>query len=405
MVILIMAWRNIWRNKIRSMIIMSSVGVGLAAGLFVLSLYKGILDDRVRNVIDREVSHIQVHHPDFKEDYDARFTIADPEKMVRNLLAIPAINTFALRTVSPGMLMTGSGSTSLQIVGVDPENEDRVSQLSDKIDEGNAFTTEKKNQIVIGRKLAEKMRLRIGSKIVLTFIDPESNMISAAFRVVAIYKTDNAPLDEKVAYVRRSDLNTLLSIGNAFHEVAILLNHDEQVPDVIAAIGQKNGGNLIEAWSDISAETKLMIDTTDSYSNIFIMIIMLALSFGIVNTMLMAVLERSKEIGMLLAIGMNRLKVFMMILTETLFLTISSTPPGILLTWILVRIYQSRGINISSIGGETMSEFGFSSMIYPAFPWDKMPGEMIIVISAALLSSLIPAFKAIRLRPVEALQK
>lgn len=384
---------------------MCSVTIGLAAGLFVLSLYKGILDDRVRNVIDKEVSHIQIHHPNFKDDYDAKFTIENAENIVEDLLAIPSVKTVALRTVCPGMLMTGSGSASLQIMGVDVENENKVSQLNTKIIEGNTFSNKRKNEIMVGRKLAEKMRLRIGNKVVLTFIDPESNLVSAAFRVVAIYKTDNAPLDERLAYVQRVNLNELMSIGNAFHEIAILLNNDDQVASVVTTIKQTYKNHLVETWSDISSETKLMIDTTDSYSNIFIVIIMLALSFGIINTMLMAVLERSKEIGMLLAIGMNRLKVFSMILTETIFLTITSSPLGILLTWGVVRIYQRKGIDISAIGGMTMSEFGFSSMIYPAFPWEKMPGEMTIVVSAALLSSLIPAFKAIRLKPVDALQK
>ncbi len=396
MVIVILAWRNIWRNKVRSLIIMCSVMVGLISGLFVLSLYKGILQERVRAVIDTEVSHIQIHHPKFKDDYDS---------VVRKVSTVPGVSSIAVRTVSHGMLMTGSGSTGLQIVGIDAEDENKVSNFNARIIEGKLFSPEKKNQIAIGKKLAAKMHLRPGSKVVLTFIDPENNIVSGAFRIVAIYKTDNAPRDERIAYVQRSDLNKLLSIGNAFHEVAVVLDHDERVSEAKAQIKRLFNTHLVETWSEISPETKLMIDTTDSYSNIFIIIIMLALSFGIINTMLMAVLERSKELGMLLAVGMNRLKVFGMILTETIFLTVTGMIPGVLLSWIIVQVYRGKGIDISSIGGMTMSEFGFSPVIYPDFPWEKMPDELVIVTGAALLSSLIPAIKAIRLKPVEALQK
>ncbi|HEY0742721.1 MAG TPA: FtsX-like permease family protein [Chryseosolibacter sp.] len=405
MIILVMAWRNIWRNKVRSAIIMCSVAIGLVAGLFVLSLYKGILEDRVSTVIHTEVSHIQLHHPKFKEDYEAKFVVARTDSVLSKLRGVPGIKSISARTVSQGMLMTGTGSTGLQIIGVDLANEKLVSQLDSKIIEGAGFGGKRKNQIIIGKKLADKMHLQRGNKAVLTFIDPESNIVSAAFRIVGIYRTDNAPRDERLVYVQRDDLNSLLAIGASAHEIAIILDDVNSVEATASSIKALFENMQVETWSEISPETKLMIDTTDSYSNIFIMIIMLALSFGIINTMLMAVLERSREIGMLLAVGMNRAKIFSMILTETIFLTLTGTPLGILITWLIVQIYQTKGIDISSIGGMTMSEFGFSSMIYPAFPWEKMPNELMIVTGAALFSALIPAIKAIRLKPVEALQK
>lgn len=400
-----MAWRNIWRNRIRSLIIMGSVATGLTAGLFVLSLYKGILEDRVRMVIDTEVSHLQIHHKRFKEDYDAKFVVGDPEVLTAALKNDPRVKAFTTRTVCQGMLATGTGSSGLQIIGVAPEQENIVSGLNSRVIEGKGFQEEKRNQVVVGKKLADKMHLKPGTKVVLSFTDKEQNIISAAFRVAGIYRTNNAPRDERLVYVRQPDLNELLSMQGAFHEVAIVLKRDQDIESARTGLQHRFPADRIETWEEISPETKLMIDTTDQYAHIFVAIIMLALSFGIINTMLMAVLERSREIGMLLAVGMNRLRVFQMILTETVFLTVTGTPVGILLTWLIVRYYQSRGMDISSIGGMTMSEFGFSSIIYPAFPWEKIFGEMSIVMGAAMLSSLIPAVKAIRMRPVDALQK
>lgn len=400
-----MAWRNMWRNKIRSLIIMGSVAIGLAAGLFVLSLYKGILEDRVRVVIDTEVSHLQIHHKRFREDYDAKFVIENPGRLNAWLKKDSLIKAFTSRTICQGMLATGTGSSGLQIVGIEPSEENIVSGLNARIIEGKGFGEEKRNQIVVGKKLADKMHLKLGTKVVLSFTDKERNILSAAFRVAGIYRTDNAPRDERLVYVRQSDLNKLMSMEGEFHEIAIILKHDRDIDEAKTSLQKILSSYQVETWKEISPETKLMIDTTDQYAHIFIIIIMFALSFGIINTMLMAVLERSREIGMLLAIGMNRMRVFYMILTETVFLTLTGTPFGILITWFVVRIYRQRGIDISSIGGMTMSEFGFSPIIYPAFPWEKMVSEMIIVIGAAMISSLIPAVKAIRLRPVEALQK
>lgn len=405
MVIIIMAWRNIWRNKVRSLIIMGSVALGLIAGLFVLSLYKGILRDRVNAVIREEVAHLQIHHPNFKEDYDPQFVVEEGRGIIKFLDDMDGVEAFTTRTIAQGMVATGTGSSGIQIVGVNPEQENSVSRLSSKIITGDGFKTVKRNQVIVGKKLADKLHLKVNSKAILTFTDGESNIISAAFRVAAIYQTDNTPLDERIAFVRQEDLNPLLSMGEGFHEVAVILKDDDKVAAAKTDLAGAFPSLKVETWEELSPETRLMIDTTDQYSYIFIAIIMFALSFGIINSMLMAVLERSREIGMLLALGMNRVRVFTMILTETIFLTLSGTPVGILVAWLIVSFYSRNGLDIAGVGGEAMSSFGFGTMIYPAFPWEKMVTEMAIVTGAAMIASLFPALKAIRLRPVEALQK
>lgn len=405
MVVLLLAWRNIWRNKARSLIIMGSVALGLVAGLFVLSLYKGIMSDRVRTVIDTEVSHLQIHNRSFKEDLDPRYIIENKGNVVKKLGEMPIVSVFTSRTIGQGMIATGTGSSGIQIIGINPERENVVSQLNSKILEGNGFATAKKNQVIVSRKLADKMHLKENTKIVLTFTDRESNIISAAFRVSGIYQTDNAPRDERVVFVRQADLNSLIAMDDEFHELAILLTNDADVDLVQKELIRSFPDLQIETWKELSSETKLMLDTTEEYSSIFIGIIMIALSFGIVNSMLMAVLERSREIGMLLALGMNRIRLFNMILMETILLTLTGAPVGILITWLIVGYYRQHGLDISSLGGEAMSSFGFSSIIYPEFPWGRIISEITIVITAALVSSLFPAIKAIRLQPVEALQK
>ena len=132
---------------------------------------------------------------------------------------------------------------------------------------------------------------------------------------------------------------------------------------------------------------------------------MIALAFGIINTMLMSVLERTREIGMLSALGMNRIKVFNLILSETILLTLVGVPLGFLISWITIDYFSTAGIDISSFSGAAMSGFGFSSIMYPEFPGARIPTVMIIVISTALLSSLFPSLKAIKLQPADALRQ
>jgi ABC-type lipoprotein release transport system permease subunit len=400
-----MAWRNIWRNKMRSIVIMFSIAIGLFAGIAVLALYRGMMKSRVRTVIDAEVGHLQLHNIDFKKDYDPKYVLYNPEELLRAIRQLPEVKLVAPRSLVSGMLATTTGSAGVQINGVIPELEYEASQLEKKIIEGQPFDTLKKNEVMIGKKLATKMKLKVHSKLVLTFTDTSGYIVSGAFRVAAIFKSDNAPLDEKNVYVTISDLNTLLSSGDSFHELVVLLKNDKFLEKTDQLLKEKFPAYQVETWREISPETDLLVKTTDQYSYIIMVIIMLALAFGIINTMLMAILERTKEIGMMVALGTNRLRLFMLILLETIFLTLAGIPVGILAGWLGTDYFNKHGLNLSGMGREMMSSFGFGTIIYPEFPADKLAGVLLIVAGTAVLSCLFPAMKAIKMQPVEALRR
>ncbi len=150
---LILAWRNVWRNKTRSFIILASVALGLFAGIFVLGLYEGMIRARVRTVIDTEVAHVQVHHPNFKDDYDPAFTIAGQAQVSGALRSVKDIKAVAYRSMTQGMLATATGSAGVQINGIIPDEENAVSSMKKKIIEGDELDLKKKNGILIGKEV------------------------------------------------------------------------------------------------------------------------------------------------------------------------------------------------------------------------------------------------------------
>jgi ABC-type lipoprotein release transport system permease subunit len=403
--IFLMAWRNIWRNKTRSIVIMLSVAIGLFAGIGVLALYKGMMRSRVRTVIDTEVGHLQIHHPEFKKDFHPFYVLPGENELVKKISSVPGVKMVAPRTVVQGMLVTTTGSAGVQINGVVPRIEYKASQLKQKIIAGEGFHDDKKNEIIIGKKLADKMKIKQGAKLVLTFTDTADNIVSSAFRVSSIYQSGNAPLDEMNVYVAMNTLNELLLTGRSFHEVAVLLNNDGDVETVQKKLQEEFPSLLVESWKEISPETDLMVRTVDEYSYIIMIIILIALAFGILNTMLMSVLERTREIGMIMALGMSGARIFLLILWETVLLTVAGTPLGLLAAYFTTRYYQVHGLDLSGMGKDMMASFGFSTMIYPSFPWEKLAAIMIMVIGTALISCLLPAMKALRLQPVEALKR
>ena len=403
--ILLMAWRNIWRNKARSMVIMLSVAIGLLAGIGVLALYKGMMKSRVRTVIDSEVAHLQLHHADFKKDYHPAYLLPGANFLLQKVQSYPEVKMAAPRSLAQGMLVTTTGSAGVQINGVVPQLEYGASHLREKLITGDGFHEAKKNEILVGKKLADKMKLKTGSKLVLTFTDTGDNLVSSAFRVAGIYQSGNAPLDEANVYVLLTTLNELLLTGDAFHEIAILLNRDEDLQAVQEKLRSAYPSLLVESWKEISPETELMVKTVDEYSYIIMIVILVALAFGILNTMLMSVLERTKEIGMMVALGTPRLSIFLLVLLETVFLTIAGTPIGLLATYLITGHYQKHGLDLSGMGKDMMASFGFDTTIYPSFPWEKLIIILILVVGTALLSCLLPALKALRLKPVEALRR
>lgn len=399
-----MAWRNIWRNKARSLVIMMSITLGLIAGISIMALYKGMIRAKVRTVIDREAGHIQVHHPRFQDDLMPVFTIADT-RVLDKVRTLPAVQAAAARVVTTGMLTTTSGSAGITLYGIEPEAEKAISKLNQKITAGSYFTSETRHPIAIGKKLADKMKLRLRSKVVLTFVDTANTMVAAAFRVAAIYESDNAPFDERTVYIPVQQLATLLNTGPHVHELAVILRRDDDLETAASDLRKIFPNLRVETWKQVSPETELMVSTTDQYSYIILVIIMLALAFGIINTMLMAILERIREIGMLVALGMNKIRLFLLILYETIFLTLLGSPLALIASYALIGYFNRNGLDLSGFGQEMMKQFGFQNLVYPEFPWDKLPGLVIIVAATAILSGLLPALRALNLKPTEALRK
>ena len=155
--ITVLAWRNIWRNKARSIIIIFSIALGLFAGILVLSLYKGMMKSRIRTVVDAEIGHLQLHNPGFKDDNEPQFIIRKGSNILAEIKHLPEVKLSAQRSVTNGMLTTPTGSAGVKINGVEPELEYKVSRLDEKIIEGGQFKSGKKNQVIIGKKVATKM--------------------------------------------------------------------------------------------------------------------------------------------------------------------------------------------------------------------------------------------------------
>jgi putative ABC transport system permease protein len=399
------AWRNIWRNPTRSLVIMISVAIGLLAGAFIAAIYWGMGQERFRIAIENEIAHIQIHQPDFTKDFTQIPSMPKAKEMLTTIQQLDGVKAATMRTIAMGMLANATGSAGMQINGIVSEDEAAVSQLKSKVIEGEYFVSKKANGLLLGAKLAKKLKLKLRSKVVLTFQDKEDNLVSAAFWVEGIYQSYNTALDERNVYIHISDLETLLGLSDETHELAVLLQNDELTIPVKKTISQLYPNLKVQDWQEVSPDTALVLSTMGQASMVFVIIILLALAFGIINTMLMAILERTRELGVLMALGMNRMKLFSMILTETVILVLFGSPFGLLIAYGIIKYLSVNGIDLTAVAGNTMGDFGFGNVIYPDLPIDQYFQILILVVITAIISAIFPAIRALRLKPVEAIHR
>ncbi|MEL6696829.1 MAG: FtsX-like permease family protein [Bacteroidota bacterium] len=410
------AWKNIWRNKLRSLVVILAVAIGLLSGAFLMSFSYGINQERSRNIIETKISHVQIHQPEFRLEQKANALIAEGGQATTDLLQRPEVKAVASRLLVSGMFSTTKGANGVQINGIDPEQEAHVTKLPERLTHGTYFEGNKRNPILIGESLAEKIGLQrvdeagnvsynLRKRVVLTFQIPGGETQAAQFRIVGTFKSLNSKVDETQVYVKRSDLAALMGTGEKVHEIALILEDQEISEDstFLQSVQATHPDLMVENWKDLAPDLKLVDESFAVSLTIFMSIIMLALLFGIVNTMFMAILERTRELGMLMSIGMNRIQVFLMIMLETIFLTLVGAPIGILTALGLISYFGNVGIDISAFaeGGAAM---GVASTAYTYLEPSAYVLITIMVFITALIASIFPARRALKLNPAEAVR-
>jgi len=282
---------------------------------------------------------------------------------------------------------------------------------------GIRFTNEKKfnksiNSILSRKEIKrysyeiknEAWSFREGSRLTLTFLDKDNNQIEAVFRLAGIYDVKNSMFEKSTVFVKDTDLKHLTGLNkDSFHQIILRINDIKQTEKITTELREKMPELDIMNWKEISPDLAMMTDYVHQIYAFFMLIILAALAFGIINTMLMVVLERTKELGMLTAIGMNKKKVFSMIMLESVFLSLLGGLTGMFAGWIVVVLTAKNGINFLRYA-EGMEAFGYSAHIFPEISAEFFIIVTFLIILTGIVSSVYPALKALKLDPAEAIR-
>lgn len=394
-------WRNIWRNKKRSVVVILSIILGLYGGLIIVSLMTTLNHQRMDTAINTYLADIQIHNKNYSNEYSIIDTIPNVQDLEEILKNDSRVKAFSKRAVINGMLSNSTGSYGVNVLGIHPDDEIKVTKVYSKMVEGEYFVSKRANTMIVGKKLADKLNLKIRSKVVIAFQDTNGDITSLLYRIEGIFRSGNSMFDDYNVFVKNNSIFSNLPDLSGYHEIPILTTHNDITKSLKFDLQQINDSIDVKSWDDIAVELAYANKMMSSFLYIFMLIVLSGLSFGIINTMLMAVLERKKEIGMLMSIGMTKIYIFLMICFETVFLSLVSIPFALLITYFTVDYFSVVGIDLSVVASG-LENFGVGSMFYLKLPSEYYINLSMLVIFISFISSIFPAIRALKINPAEA---
>ena len=400
-----MAWRNVWRNKRRSWIIICTMVVGLVGMLFSLAFMEGIMRQTLANALGTHIGHLEIHKKGFENNKVISLSLENPEEVIQVVAEEPGVVAYSPRVVSSGLISSSESSSGITIIGIDPPKEPRVTTIKELVVQGDYLDENGAFQVLIGQGLAEKLKVGLEDKIVLMAQDLTGDIGSGAYRVKGIFRTASPNFDKYMVYLNLKDSQKLLSLGNRISEVAITIDTPRNPQAVQNALLTRLDSEEYEVltWKQIIPIMVSQIEFFDQFIYIFFLVICIAMGFGIVNTLLMATMERIREFGIMMALGVRPQKIFRLVVTESVLLCLCGTVLGNLLSYLLVLYVSQKGLNLS-IFSKSLETFGIGNFIYPHLTISMVLIGAVAVFTMGILASLYPGYKASRLRPVEALR-
>ena len=400
--ILQLAWRNIWRNRRRSTIILASVIIGLGATVFTDNLMRGFVQQAFENQLGASTGHVQIHAPEFRDNPIIENYMDDADPVLSILRNTEVVRAFSRRAMSNGIVSTARNSTGARVVGIVPEEERMVTTIAKHVTEGIYLTGEPR-QVLLSEALARTLDARIGEKVVAMGANSSGSVGSELFTVVGLYSSPNSSFDKVHAFVPIGDVRRMLGIGDRIAEIVIVLD-DAGAADSVATRIQRNLGAGFEVLSyrELMPGMVIMLEMTEQSMAFFYAIIGLAMLFGIANTMLMSVFERIHEFGVLKSIGLKDRSLFRLVITEAALLGLLGIIGGTALGMLLTAPFFSTGINFAWFS-EGLRSWGYGAIIYPIVDPVGILEGLLVIEFITIAAAIFPALRAMRLLPVDAM--
>lgn len=402
MQILKMAFRDLGRNRRRTFFSALAVGVGLALLILMASVVEGEMGGALENTIRLQSGHIQIRAATYDENKSSlkwEDLVANPDEIAAKIAAFEQVEAATPRLYASGFLSSGTQSAGAKITGIDP-----LSSANDPYREGiisgEYLSPDDRDSVLIGRPMAEKLNLEVGDPVGLSINTADGNVQEQTFTVKGIYTTNTYGFDNATVFLPLSKAQAMTLTENHASTIFVLLD-DTEMTDIVAPALSVSSDLEVKTWRDLNVLFVEWEAMAQSYIG-FLYLIILAISVSvIINTLIMSVYERTREIGILSAIGMRGGRIMMLFLTESSMLAVGGVLMGLVIGVLATMYFNVNGFYVGDMG---LSGIAITDTVYAKLTMDNLVNLTIMTFVATILAGLYPAIMASRMQPVEALR-
>lgn len=396
------AWRNLWRQSRRSLLTASAMGIAVAMCLASVALVDGMYGAFADALVTQSLGHVQLHNGEYPSTKQPWHTI-DDEGLIERIEALPGVTGATDRLYGQALLGDENDSTGAILVGITPRRELALSPLDERLVEGRFLADEAAQEVVLGKGMAEDLELSVGDSVVIITQATDGSLGNELLEIVGIVSSGRTAMDRGGAWMHVEDLQDVLALYGQVHEILVTGPDPDASASLLAEVeGAETGDLLVRTWQEASPQTAQMMGMQDASMAIFIAIIFGVASLGVLNTMLMAVFERTRELGLMKALGMTPLRVVALVLTEAALLGLLSCVLGAILGGLLDWYLVTEGLDF----GDGLEQMGvtFDPIIKGEVTLKGVVGVLVPLFFICVLAAVWPAIRAARLRPVESMR-
>ena len=400
-VLLQLSWRNIWRHRRRNGMLFAAILVAVATVVLANALIRGWQVQMLETVVNNLTGHVKVLAPGYRSDPSIAHSFVLP-KQYRPPLAPGLLDSWTSRVRVPGVILSERDTRGVQLLGIDPAVEQTISFLGDVSLEGEYLQDENDRRVLLGVALAQRLNTGIGRRIVLMTLGSDGRNREAGFRVAGLFRASSSGLEKAFVFTGRRALQEMLNT-EAVTELSLrLANNNDRLlarDTLRAGFAQQE----VSTWEELEPQAARMFEFADTAILIWFSIMMTALAFGLVNTLITAVMERVRELGMLRAIGMRPSMVVLQVVVESLMIVILGVLLGIGLGTLLVQLLAD-GIDLSQ-WADGIQGYYMSSLLVPRLMFSDLVLVAVLSMVFGLLAAAWPAWRAVQLQPLEAMHR
>lgn len=398
-----LAWRNIFRNKRRTVLTLIAISIGLWSSIALASFARGVSTQLARDAIQILTGHVQLHSKGYINDPVIEHNFSENKESIAKIIKKHGITASSSRVRVPAVIRSEREAFGVTLLGINPPEEKGLSFIGSASIEGSMITSETEGGIIIGRKLLTMLQTAVGKKIVILAQDTNNKIAERGFVIKGVFSEDLEANEKSFVFVGRKVAQDMLGLGNNISEVSLLGQDKENLKALVEDLRGTLPDLEVHTWKDLAPLVVSILRMQTGILNFWFLVVIITISFGLINTIFMAVFERIREIGMIQALGMKPRLIILQVLFEYLTLLGIGAIFGNILGLATAQA-MSGGIDISKFS-KGAGMFGLRSTVYPVVLNSDLLSLNILIVIMGVLAGFYPAWKASRYSPVEAMRK